>query len=136
MHRFIAALAAAALLAGCSMGQDMSTVQAGITAFHQQMNAQAFDKIYQASSADMKGASDQAGLVKLLSAVHRKLGDFQSGSAVGWNDNVATGGHFVTVHYAANYALGKADETFTYRVDGSTATLAGYHINSLALIEN
>jgi hypothetical protein len=55
---------------------------------------------------------------------------------VGWNDNVTTGGHFVTVNYAANYARGTAQESFVYRLDGTSAVLAGYHINSTALISN
>ena len=135
MKRF-AAVAALMLLAGCSMGQDMSTAQAGVTTFHKQLNAQAFDQIYDDASADLKAAAPPAKLINLLSAVHRKLGDFQSGSAVGWNDNATTSGHFLTVHFQANYARGKADETFVYRIDNGAAVLAGYNINSDALIEN
>ena len=46
------------------------------------------------------------------------------------------GGHFVTVNYAATYARGAAEESFVYRIDDGHAALAGYHVNSDALILN
>ncbi len=135
MRKIVAALALT-FLAGCTAGRDVPSAEAGIAAFHHQLDAQAFDAIYAGSAPDMKTGTSQASFVQLLSAIHRKLGSFQSGSAAGWNDNVTTSGHFVTVTYAAKYAGGAADETFVYRLDGDHAVLAGYHVNSTALIVN
>ncbi|HTX47965.1 MAG TPA: DUF3887 domain-containing protein [Caulobacteraceae bacterium] len=131
-----AGLAAAIALAGCSMDKELPATQAAIDTFHAQLNAGSFDAIYQGASADMKQASTEDSLVKLLAAVHRKLGGFQTGKLQGWNENYNTGGHFVTVGYAATYDKGSASETFTYRLDGDHVLLAGFNINSNALIEN
>jgi hypothetical protein len=136
MRNLMALLAVTFALTGCSMGADISAAEANIPSFHENLDAGKFGIIYETSSSDFKRATTEAALTQLLSAVHRKLGQFQSGKAEGWNDNVTTSGHFVTVNYAAHYARGTAQENFVYRLDGAAVTLAGYHINSTALILN
>jgi hypothetical protein len=126
----------ALMVAGCSAGNDVPVAQQAITIFHHQLDAGQFAAIYNGSSADMKSASGGGDLTQLLAAVHRKLGAFQSGSAIGWNDNYGTGGHFVTINYSAKYARGDASENFVYRLSNDKAALAGYHIASNALVIN
>jgi len=134
--RVLAGLATAIALAGCSAGTEVPAAEAAIGDFHAQLNASAFDAIYQGSSKDMKSVSTQDGLVRLLAAVHRKLGAFRSGKVTGWTENYNTSGHFVVLGYSAAYDKGAAAETFTYRIDGERPLLAGFNINSNALIEN
>jgi hypothetical protein len=136
MRGYLAALMLAVLVAACSPGSDLPVAENAVATFHQELNAGAFDTIYSNSSADMKRISSEPDMLKLYDAVHRKLGDFQSGSQTGWNDNVSTGGHFVTLVYASKYQRGAATENFVYRIDGDRAALAGYHVASNALIEN
>ena len=136
MRRTVAALALAGALAGCSVGHDLPAVNAAVGVFHQELNAQDFDKIYSDAGPDFKNASSQADFTQLLSAIHRKLGNYVSGAAGGWNDNVNTSGHFVTVGFSARYEQGAAEENFVYRIDNGNALLAGYHISSNALIIN
>ena len=123
-------------LVGCSPTQDLATATAGITTFHQKLDAQDFDGIYEATDPMFKAASPQASFVPLLSAIHRKLGNFQSGAVAGWNDNVTTNGHFISLNYTAKYERGDATENFVYHVDAQQLRLAGYHVNSNALIIN
>src|SRR5580658_4373234 len=132
----VGSLVLAALAAGCAPMQDTRAADGEIAAFHQKLNAQDFAGIYAASDTDMKGASTQDSLVQLLAAIHRKLGAFQSGKDVGWQDNVNTSGHFLSINYSAKYERGAATESFVYRIDGAQARLAGYHISSDALILN
>ena len=40
----------------------------------------------------------------------------------------------VTINYQAQYEKGAASEQFVFRIDGGKALLAGYNINSDALI--
>lgn len=129
-------VAALIALAGCTMGSELPATQAALDTFHAQLNAGSFDAIYQGSSNDMKQASTENSIVKLLGAVHRKLGTFRSGKLQGWNENYNTSGHFVMVGYAATYDRGVASETFTYRIDKGAPVLAGFNITSNALIEN
>jgi hypothetical protein len=72
--------------------------------------------------------------VALLEAVHRKLGELKSADKQNWNINFHTSGTFVTLTYKTSYSEGDAAEQFVYRIDGGAASLAGYHINSNALI--
>ena len=51
-----------------------------------------------------------------------------------WNINYHTSGTFATLVYKTQYAEGEATETFVYRIKDETALLAGYHVNSNALI--
>jgi hypothetical protein len=136
MRRTIAALAAAGALAGCSVGHDLPAVHAAVGVFHQEFNAQDFAKIYSDSGPDFKNASSQGDFTQLLSAIHRKLGNYVSGNAGGWTDNVNTSGHFVTAGFSATFERGAAEESFVYRIDSGKALLAGYHISSNALITN
>lgn len=136
MRGWIAALLAAGMLAACSPMQDISGADAQIAAFHKALNAQDFATIYAQSAPEMKAATTPDAHTKLMSAIHRKLGNFQSGADTSWNDNVATGGHFLTIGYAAKYDRGTATETFVYGIDGARALLVSYNVNSTALILN
>ena len=134
MRRGLVAVVASGVLAGCSAANDIPAAERGIAQFHQQLNAGAFDAIYSASGPEMKATTKQPELASFLAAVHRKLGDFQSGKTLGWNENIGTNGHFVAINYVATYARGVAQEGFAFRIDGGRAVLAGYHVNSNALI--
>jgi len=127
-------IAAVLALGGCSFGKDVPVAEKAVDAFHAQLDAGQFDAIYTAASADLKARAKQADMVALLSAVHRKLGSFRSGKTQGWNDNIDTAGHMITLSYSATYQNGTADEQFVYRLDGGQARLAGYHVNSDQLI--
>ena len=58
----------------------------------------------------------------------------KSSSQKGWNVNVGTAGKFITLNYSTAFAEGEASEQFVYRVADGQALLAGYHVNSKALI--
>lgn len=133
MRRF-AALAAGALLAGCSMQADIAAGDKAVAAFHQALNAGQFQKMFADSSQDMKGSTTEAHMVQLYDAIHRKLGTFKDGKTVGFRDNVNTGGHMLGLQYQAHYEKGDAAEDFTFRIDGGRAALAGYHVSSDALL--
>jgi hypothetical protein len=136
MRKAMAAVGLLVGLTGCSVANDLPRVDASIANFHRELNAQQFELIYTSAGPALKAATTQADMIQLLSAIHRKLGDFQSGSSTGWNDNVNTNGHYVTINYAAKYARGGADESFVYRIEGQNAVLTTYRINSTALIVN
>jgi hypothetical protein len=121
-------------LAACSPSADTKAAEDAISSFHVDLNAGNFDKIYDRSSSELKAAATKEKFTKILNAVHSKLGTFKSGKSDGWNDNVTTGGHFVTISYQASYEKGAAAENFVYRVQGDQAVLVGYHVNSDALL--
>ena len=123
-------------LAGCSPGTDVPVAEKAVARFHTMLDAGQNAQIYQESASEMKGAAAESKLTDLLAAVHRKLGTVKKAEQKGWNDQVNTGGHFVTLNYATTYARGDAAETFVYKIAGEKAELVGYNINSNALIIN
>ena len=118
------------------MAQDVPAATKAVGEFHAALDAGRFQPIYQATSSDMKTSLSEGDFVKLLDAVHRKLGVFRSGKVVGWRENATTSGTFVAVNYAAEYVRGHADEQFVYRIAGNRPVLAGYHVNSNAMFIN
>jgi hypothetical protein len=123
-------------LIGCSPGKDVPIAEKAIDQFHERLNAGDLDAVYETSGNQMKTAATKDFLSQFLAAVHRKLGNFQSGKTAGWNDQVMTGGHTLTINYSAEYERGSASESFTFSIENDRATLEGYHINSNALIVN
>jgi len=134
MRKFIAAIAV--VLAGCSMSADTRLAEQAVVRFHEMLDAGQSDAIYSEAADELKKASTRQEFVALLDAVHRKLGDTRSSDQKGWNVNYQTSGAFVTLNYQTAYAKGNASEQFVYRLQDSKALLAGYHINSNALIIN
>jgi len=123
-------------LAGCSAGTDVPVAEKAVARFHTMLDAGQNAQIYQESASEMKSATTEDKLDALLAAVHRKLGTVKQAEQKGWNDQINTGGHFVTLNYATSYAQGDATETFVYKIAGDKAQLVGYNINSSALITN
>jgi hypothetical protein len=134
MPKPVAAAAMLSLLGGCSVANDLPTAQDAVTRFHQRLNAGDFAGIYASSGPDMKKASSQADMVQLFDAVHRKLGNFQSGKVTGWRENATMSGTFVTLGYASQYDRSQVTETFGWRIDKGHALLASYFINSSYMV--
>ena len=72
--------------------------------------------------------------MKLLTAIHQKLGNVKTSTQLTWKVFSGTSGTFATIVNKSQYEQGAADEQFVYRIDNGVAKLAGYHINSLALV--
>jgi len=134
MRLLAVSISTLSLLCACSMSGDTAVAEQAVPKFHEFLDAGRFAEIYEGASADLKNAGSQGDFVALLDAVHRKLGMVKSSEKQGWNVNYDTSGTFVTLTYKTTYAEGEAGEQFVYRIKGSAAALAGYHINSMALI--
>ena len=134
--RFLAIVAAALALSACSIGKDIPAAEAAAVSFHQLLDAGKFADTWQNAAPDLRAAASKDQWLQLLDAVHRKLGKFRSTKTLGWNDNFNNGRHFILLNQEAQYERGVAQEQFVYRIDGGKAALAGYHVNSNALILN
>lgn len=129
-------LVAALMLAicGCNISADTSAAEQAVPRFHALLDAARYAEIYEKSSDDLKKATSQKDLLALLEAVHRKLGKTKSSEQQGWKVNHTSSGSFVILNYKTSYAEGDATEQFVFRLEDKVALLAGYHINSNALI--
>ena len=131
---FVFLVTLALVLSGCSVSADTTAAEASVPKFHELLDAGKFVEIYEQSSEDLKRVATQQDFVALLEAVHRKLGNARSSEKQGWNVNYHTSGTFVTLTYKTLYTEGEAAEQFVFRMQNKVAALAGYHINSNALI--
>ncbi len=138
LRRLLSLLAAAWLALGLTSCGDTLRGK-GIAAdamdqFHDRFNAGDYDKIYDTADADFQGATTRTDFLKLLDAVHRKLGNYKTCASQSWRTNTFNGDTSVGLLYKTTFEKGTGDEDFTYRVSGQRATLRGYHIHSDKLI--
>lgn len=129
-------LAALVLLAGCSSSESIKAAEAGVAHFRELMAAKKFDQVYAEASDEFKAASTAADLTKLLAAIDRKLGAFKSSTSNGWRVNYNTRGTSVVYGVKSLFENGSGDETFSFLIKDGKAVLAGYNIQSSALILN
>jgi hypothetical protein len=132
MLRTLALLLVLVLAAGCSV--DTSPAEQAVPKFHSMLDAGDFAQIYDSSSEDLKSLSSQHDFVAFLDGVHRKLGASAASERQGWRVDYRPGGTFITLTYRTRYAVGEAQEQFVFRMKDNRALLAGYHINSNALL--
>ncbi len=123
-------------LGACSAGKDTRLAEATVQRIREQLSAGDLAGIYDNAAADWKKSMSRAESDALLGAVNRKLGALKTSERKGWQDSYNTGGHFVELAYHTVFERGPADETFTIRLADNKATLAGYHINSMAMMIN
>lgn len=98
--------------------------------FHLQLNEGKFKEIYAAAHADLKSATTEEDFVKLLDAVHRKLGRQVKSTSQGWRLNTVNGRTTMTVTHESEFEHGKGTEIFAFAISGESCTLREYQINS------
>ena len=108
--------------------------EAQVTIFHDRMNVDRFDEIYESAHKDFKSNTPQETTDKLFSAIKRKLGRIESSEIINWNLNTHNLVTTVVLIYETKFTEGEATETFTYRIDGDQASLYGYNIDSLDML--
>lgn len=118
----------------CSMVKDSKAAEPAVEKFHAQFNEKQFSEIYNDSGSMMKDSTTEKELVEFLSAIHRKLGAYNSSTATNWHDNSGPLTSLVTLTYDTDFSDGKGSEQFLISVKGDMVKLEGYNINSTDLI--
>jgi hypothetical protein len=112
------------------MTQGKGLAAAAMVDFHKQYNDQKFTALYADSHPQLKAAATEADFVKLLEAMHRKLGKHVKSTESGWRVNSHNFTTYVISTQNSEYEQGKGTETFTYIVSDGACKLQTYHINS------
>ncbi len=134
MKRYALSMVAALALAGCSMGQDLSTGGAAVDAFHNQLDAGQFDAITAAAGPEIQAVP--GGFAPVLGQIHARLGKVKSSTRTGFNDSVDNGDHRLELTYDTKFERGDGKEEFVFRMINGKSVLAGYHVKSDALNGN
>jgi hypothetical protein len=118
----------------CNMTKDRKAAEREVVDFHRQLDAGNFAGLYSASHGSLKKVATEKDFVALLDAVHRKLGSVVSTTPAGANVLSGTNGTTVKLGYQTKFSGGDGVETFVYFIEGGRPLLAGYNMNSMALI--
>ena len=102
------------LLSSCgSSTKSVELAQQSVEQFHSQLDSEQFISLYAASDEKLHQATSESDFVKLLGAVHRKLGNVQQSNlrntGVAW---FAGQGATVTLVYETKFAQGTGMEKF------------------------
>ena len=101
--------------------------------FHEELNAGQYDRICGQAAEGFCGKGADGETVRFLKGVHEKLGSAGAVQRGNITVNTNTSGTFVTIQYNTNFALGPAQETFTWVKNGNTLRLYRYSVQSNAL---
>lgn len=126
----------APLCLSCSVDEYKSLAESEVPKFHGSLDEAKFENLYNQSSDDLKKVASKEDFIKLVKAVHEKLGNVVQTKSTSYNVNYHTSGTFVTLTYDTNFTKGKGSEKFVYQIRDKTPILNGYWINSTDLIAN
>jgi hypothetical protein len=134
--RYLAPIAAVAMLAGCGLKEKFKDADGQVARFHQALDAGEYWAIWDMTGPRFRAETKQADFQKVLEAVHRKLGKVKSTQQVGWNANASTSGSTLVLTMQTAFERGSGTEEFVYQKDADQLMLAGYHINSQEMLLN
>jgi S-adenosylmethionine hydrolase len=117
-------------LSACSLDAGVKTAESSITEFHKLLDDMKYQQIYKDADQKLQKAAAFDRFSKLLSAIHRKLGNVKDSKSIGWHVNVVNGTQYVRLTYNTEFEHGKGQEQFTWIISGEKAKLAGYYMTS------
>lgn len=130
-------LAAIMIATACGGFAAKGTAEDAVALFHQQLDVEQFDEIYESADEMFKNATTRIQFTEILAAIRRKLGRVVSTKQTGFysQDRAGTNaGSYISLTYDTQFADGRGTESFNWRVTGSGVKLVGYNINAPTLI--
>lgn len=131
----IGLLLACICLASCGSSNYVQVAKDTVGIFHAQLDTEQYSSIYAVADEKLRSTSSEADFVKLLQAIHNKLGAVQESklrnTGVAWFSGE---GARVTLVYDTRFADGAGTEQFLWHIKDNKAILYGYHINSNDLL--
>lgn len=128
--RFPAIVAAGLALSACSASKDMIAADAAIARFHASLDAARYDETYDSATPGIRADVSRERWVQLVSAVHVNLGKFQSFKVTGRQERTSPqGNRFLILDLDSRYEQATVPETFTLKIEGEKAVIAGYAVN-------
>lgn len=124
----------ALLLSACGLKEAYENSNAAVAQFHKGLDAEQYQALWQGSTPKMKQAMGEADFVKLMNAVHTKLGKVKASKQTGLNVNSTNGVTTVQAQMQTEFEKGKAQETFIFLQQDGRLLLQEYNIQSPELI--
>lgn len=134
MRALLTAAAFAAALVACGFAIDTKPATDAVERFHALLDTGRFEEVYTEAAEAMHRSIPRDEFVALLAAIHRKLGNVKSAQPQRVGVRYSSDGRFADLTYRTDFAEGQATESFVYLMEGQTATLVSYGIDSPTLI--
>ena len=129
-----ALLCAASFLAACSLVKNLGEASAeanrAVDRFHEQLNAEKDDAIYDAASPQFRSATTRDVLHGYLSRIRRKMGACTASHGSGFNINSDAKGTFMSLQRETQCANGPLQEDFNWQMVNGNAILVEYTAKS------
>jgi Protein of unknown function (DUF4019) len=134
--RFALICAVGVLFSSCgSSTKSLDLAKQNVEQFHSELDSGQYAAVYAACDEKFHQVTTESDFVKLLDAVHRKLGNVQQANlrntGVAW---FAGQGATVTLVYETRFTEGTGTERFIWHIKDNGAALYSYHINSNELV--
>ncbi len=115
------------LLATCGLRRSRVLAEEGVKEFHDLMNREQYDTIYNASDDSLKKSMSRADFASYLGDIHNRLGDARKTTVTAFSVNASPGqGSQVALAMETDFDRGTAQERFLWRVTGGRAVLLDY----------
>src|SRR5258708_6013539 len=114
----------------CSFSKEREIAEQSVAKFHDELNSEKYQEIYQNGDAELRQAQSQAGTLAYFNTIHQKLGDVKSTTQVRWQVMKFSTETIATLWYDTEFAQGKAHELFIFVLSGDKAVLRKYGVNS------
>ena len=121
------------LLASCAGTGD---AKRGVASFRARAAQTSFREIYWRAAPEFRQSATEEQFLRVMTALDRKLGPWESAAEPGWNVTRGTAGQVVNLTYQSQFAKGAVSEQFTWRIEDGEPVLLGYHANSPLLLTN
>jgi hypothetical protein len=127
---------AAFILISCgTTAKNITLAETSVDQFHSQLDTEQYTALYASTDPKFHQVTSEGDFVKLLQAIHTKLGSVREanlrGAGAAWHTGT---GATVSLVYETKFAQGTAKEQFVWHISDNSASLYGYHINSNDLI--
>jgi hypothetical protein len=134
---FITAVVLAFFMWQCGSGllQGRRSSNEAVRQFHEKLNAGEYDLICQDASELFTRSATHDELIQLFQGVHAKLGSADSEKLLNIAVNANTFGTFITARYNTQFTSGPGVETFSWIKSTGALKLAGYNVQSNALLK-
>lgn len=114
-------------------GQGLSYI--AVATFHTHLNSGEFEDICNEADEGFASRDKRDELLRVLEAVHRKLGEAGATNLTNININATTNGTFLSANFATAFAQGEAREEFIWKKSGRTLKLYRYNVVSSAFLK-
>ncbi len=115
------------LLASCGFRRSRILAEQGVKEFHDLMDREQYEAIYNASDDSLKKTMSLSDFVAYLRDIHSRLGNAKRSSVTGFSVNSSPGqGAQVALAMETEFDRGTAQERFLWRVTGGRTVLLDY----------